>query len=134
MRVTKDFAFEAAHRLSNYKGKCERIHGHNYVVRVTCEGTILDEAGILVDFNRIKQAVTDLIDVDFDHKLILNTADKINTDISTVIPNDWIVWVDYNPTAENMAKHFLDILRTQIKEVKEVTVYETPDSYATASF
>ncbi|MCX8013850.1 MAG: 6-carboxytetrahydropterin synthase, partial [Rectinema sp.] len=46
--------FAAAHHLAHYKGKCERPHGHNYVVRVWVSGRNLEEGGMLVDFGDIK--------------------------------------------------------------------------------
>ena len=38
MLLTKDFTFDAAHNLVNYHGKCERLHGHTYRLRVVIEG------------------------------------------------------------------------------------------------
>lgn len=52
IRVEADFA--AAHYLSEYHGKCERLHGHNYRVRAYAKGTELGEGGMLVDFGVLK--------------------------------------------------------------------------------
>ena len=40
--VTVEDTFSAGHYLRNYHGKCEKPHGHNYRVRVTLSGEILD--------------------------------------------------------------------------------------------
>lgn len=133
MQVKKEFEFESAHRLSNYEGKCKRIHGHNYKMIVLCEADELDERGILVDFGDIKKVAKEFIVEQFDHKLILKQGTTQNIKIAEAIEDDWIVWVDYNPTAENMAKHFLEIMRKHIPSVKSVEVFETPDSSAIAS-
>ena len=52
IRVEADFA--AAHYLSEYHGKCERLHGHNYTVRAYAKGAELGEGGMLVDFGALK--------------------------------------------------------------------------------
>jgi hypothetical protein len=36
--VTVEDTFSSGHFLRNYKGKCEKPHGHNYKVRVTLRG------------------------------------------------------------------------------------------------
>ena len=48
--VTVEDTFSSGHFLRNYKGKCEKPHGHNYKVRVTLRGETLDHAGLLLDF------------------------------------------------------------------------------------
>ena len=50
--VTVEETFSAGHYLRNYHGKCEKPHGHNYRVRVTLSGEELDQAGLLLDFQR----------------------------------------------------------------------------------
>ncbi|MHB8877215.1 MAG: 6-pyruvoyl trahydropterin synthase family protein, partial [Myxococcaceae bacterium] len=35
MELSVDFHFSSAHRLPYYNGACARLHGHNYVLRVT---------------------------------------------------------------------------------------------------
>ena len=46
--------FAAAHRLENFKGKCESLHGHNWKVEVFLVGKALDSAGLLMDFGVVK--------------------------------------------------------------------------------
>lgn len=53
--------FSAAHFLSNYQGKCEKLHGHNYKVRLWVRGTELDAAGMLADFSLLKKALKEAI-------------------------------------------------------------------------
>ena len=52
-------AFEAAHRVVNYPGKCDRLHGHNWKVEAVVRGTKLDELGMLVDFKAEELAKSD---------------------------------------------------------------------------
>lgn len=68
--LSKEFAFEAAHHLPNYIGKCASPHGHSYRVRVVliAEVASQDRAGILVDFDVLKAAVHACILDRYDHK------------------------------------------------------------------
>ncbi|MCF7928232.1 MAG: 6-carboxytetrahydropterin synthase QueD [Spirochaetales bacterium] len=65
-QVRTEDHFAAAHFLASYHGKCERVHGHNYRVRLTCEGQELDEGGMLVDFGVLKQALKTVL-LELDH-------------------------------------------------------------------
>ena len=39
-------AFEAAHRLVDYPGKCNRLHGHSWIVEMSVSGDKLDNIGL----------------------------------------------------------------------------------------
>jgi 6-pyruvoyltetrahydropterin/6-carboxytetrahydropterin synthase len=67
MFVTKEFTFAAAHSLSKYHGKCERLHGHNYRLRVTVQGQVQSN-GMLIDFVILKKIVKDKVFVKYDHQ------------------------------------------------------------------
>lgn len=55
--VTKEsFVFSAAHFITFAGNVCERLHGHNYGVRVAVEGP-LDENRYVVDFIALRDAV-----------------------------------------------------------------------------
>ena len=47
-------AFEAAHFIRGYAGKCARLHGHNWEVIAIVRGSELDELGMLIDFKILK--------------------------------------------------------------------------------
>jgi len=49
--------FQAAHYLKNYKGKCEKIHGHTFLIEVEIKITELNDAGIGIDFTEIKKII-----------------------------------------------------------------------------
>ena len=53
MLLCRDFKFDAAHNLIHYHGKCERLHGHTYHLRVTLEGEP-DSEGMIYDFVDLK--------------------------------------------------------------------------------
>jgi len=102
--------FHAAHFLKEYKGKCEKIHGHTFRVEVQLEVKELDKQGIGIDFTEIKKKLVKILP---DHTF-LNDA------------------YDFNPSAENLARHFFYELKNHFP-VKEVTVWESENAAATYS-
>ena len=102
--------FSAAHYLREYKGKCEKVHGHTFEVEVAVRARELDRTGIGFDFTGIKKALAALLP---DHTL-LNEA------------------LPFNPSAENLARHFYGELR-KTYPVESVTVWESEDASATYS-
>ena len=69
MLLCRDFKFDAAHNLIHYHGKCERLHGHTYRLRVTLEGEP-DAEGMIFDFAELKRAVNELVLDSLDHAYI----------------------------------------------------------------
>jgi len=110
--VTVEQPFSAAHYLKDYPGKCANVHGHNYRVQVTVEGEPLDQLGMVVEFEVIKQALKPWMDK-FDHGFL-----------NEIPPFDMV-----NPSAENLAKFFYDEVARAIGEstarVCCVRVFET---------
>lgn len=67
MLVCRDFDFEASHQLPLHPGRCRRLHGHSYRLRVACQAPIDARTGIAIDFGDIKRVVRErVIDV-LDH-------------------------------------------------------------------
>ncbi|MFN7925502.1 MAG: 6-carboxytetrahydropterin synthase QueD [Bryobacteraceae bacterium] len=113
--VTQSFA--AAHQLRGYKGKCERLHGHNYRVEVTAAGEKLDGIGLLLDFVHLKAALRE----------VMEPLDHYN--LNEVPPFDRI-----NPSAENIAWHICTEVQRRLGEVgrvSQVKVWETDCCVAT---
>jgi len=71
VRVEADFA--AAHFLSHYEGKCERLHGHNYKVRAFARAPELGPGGMLLDFGELKGALRAVL-ANLDHSLLNDVA------------------------------------------------------------
>lgn len=118
--VTVEDTFAAGHYLRNYKGKCEKPHGHNYKVRITLAGRELDKAGLLLDFKDLREVIKHVIDR-LDHQMI----------------NDLEPFTRVNPSAENLAKYFYDETNARLSgsaegrvRVKDVTVFETDSTTA----
>src|SRR5207237_2337698 len=101
-RVTREIYFCYGHRLLNYEGKCRYLHGHNGRAVITLAAEALDSLGMVVDFSRIKRVVSSWIDAQLDHRMILHKDDPV---LPTLKQQDEPVFlVDFNPTAENIAK------------------------------
>ena len=118
--VTVEDTFAAGHYLRNYKGKCEKPHGHNYKIRVTLAGAELDNAGLLLDFKDLREVMKHVIER-LDHQMI----------------NEIEPFTMINPSAENLAKYFYDQSNGKLKSVtngrvrvKDVTVFETDTTTA----
>src|SRR6056297_1647512 len=114
--VSKEqFVFSAAHFITFAGDICERIHGHNYGVRVAVEGP-LDENRYVVDFIALRDAVlaeTGRLDhhviLPRDHAEIRQTRDETETiarlrERRWVFPNeDCVILPVVNTTAEQIA-------------------------------
>jgi len=119
--ITVEDTFAAGHFLRDYKGKCEKPHGHNYKVRVTMHGRELDRAGLLVDFKDLREVMRAVIER-LDHQMI----------------NELEPFTRVNPSAENLAKYFYEETNANLVrathgrvKVKDVTVWETDTTTAT---
>lgn len=135
MQATKQFKFEAAHRLvSSYSKKCQSIHGHSYLCRVTLEEPNLNEDGMVMDFGEVKEKLIHLFDA-WDHSLMLWSKDplcKIMVAGNEIVPQR-MIFVDYNPTAENMAFHVYRACVELDLPVATVEIQETATGWATAN-
>ena len=128
-RVTREIEFCYGHRLLNYDGKCKYLHGHNGKAVIVLENESLDDRGMLVDFSDIKKEVATWIDLNLDHRMILNKADPFAQYF--LQQGEPVFLIDANPTAENIAKLIFDFARSQKLPVLEVSLWETFKSYAT---
>ncbi len=86
-------AFEAAHRLVNYPGKCNRLHGHSWIVEMSVSGDKLDKIGMVADFKTLKSMLMEELDA-MDHQYL----------------NELEQFIEINPTAENIAQYIYNKL------------------------
>ena len=99
--VTKRIEVSGSHHLTlPYPSKCAAVHGHNWIITVTCEANHLNESGMVMDFAEIKEVVMQL-----DHDDINQV---LEVDLGTAL----------NPTAENIAKWIADKLGPRCKRVE----------------
>jgi 6-pyruvoyltetrahydropterin/6-carboxytetrahydropterin synthase len=118
LEVTRIFSFDAAHRLEDYVGKCNNLHGHTYRLELTVRGTP-DHRGIVMDFGDLKRIFQEHYEPILDHKYLNESLPMVNT------------------TAENLAIWFFDHweakVRPQYPDVTPVRlrIWETENAYVT---
>lgn len=127
-RITREVSFSYGHRLFPYQGKCARLHGHNARLLVTLGSEGLDEAGMVRDFADVKGALAGWLDGTLDHRLVLHRDDPAVAALRGI--GESIYSVDWNPTAENLARHIYESLRALGLPVVEVELHETDNCSA----
>ncbi len=110
--------YDSAHFLVNYHGKCERLHGHRYVVEVALEVEELNEGGLAFDFVDLKRELRALAD-GLDHENL----------------NDLPAFENLETSAENQARYFFEELRKRLPDdlaggLLYARVWETPTQWA----
>lgn len=138
-RISKEFSFSMGHRLSCHDGLCKNFHGHNYKVIVGLKSPTLNLNGMVMDFGDLKGICSHFFK-QFDHAMMIHKSDHDKfMKLQHVMPFLKVISVSYEPTAENMARHFYDYLKAEVAkytgeaEVDYVTIYETDTSQATYS-
>ena len=110
--------FSAAHQLKGYKGKCERLHGHNWKVQVHVIAEKLNEIDIAIDFHEMKSLTNEVVSA-LDHSVL----------------NEIFPFTEKNPSSENIAKWVYDSLSKKIQnetiQLSAVTVWESENTSAT---
>ncbi|MEZ5940560.1 MAG: 6-carboxytetrahydropterin synthase [Planctomycetaceae bacterium] len=128
-RVSQEIEFCYGHRLLNYSGKCRHLHGHNARAVIVLEGEGLDERGMLVDFTDIKIHLKTWIEEELDHRMILCHDDPVVPMLRE--SGEPMFLIDSNPTAENIARLIYNRAQVCGFPVVEVSLWETPRSWAT---
>jgi len=118
LNIRKEFS--AAHRLREYQGQCEALHGHNWKVDIFAAAVKLNKTGMAADFKDLKRCLNDILE-ELDHTYL----------------NDLAYFKKYNPTSENIAKYIFDELKPQLARFKvrltKVTVWESDNANASYS-
>ena len=140
--VSKEFTFEAAHRLTSREaGACAAAHGHSYRVKVTVSGPIDPETGMVMNFRELDSVGSYIKGLD--HRLILCSSDPLLKVVGEAQrQKDELSGLRFcvmkgmgDPTAENIA---LAIFKWAMKSsltgvVESVTVWETLRCSATVT-
>ena len=109
--------FAAAHQLRGFRGKCEKLHGHNWKVEVSLSGEELNNAGLLIDFREVKEATHRILE-ELDHSFL----------------NELPHFKDQNPSSENIAVYIFEKLSSTLNnnqvKVTKVTAWESDSARA----
>ena len=127
-QVSKSVSFCYGHRLINYSGKCQHLHGHNARAVITLESGTLDERGMVEDFSEVKRLVWEWLEREIDHTLLLHKDDPVLPLLQGA--GERVKSVDGNPTAEVIARMIYEFVADRGYPVTEVTVWETDTSRA----
>ena len=133
-RLKTAAAFDSAHFLAGYNGKCANLHGHHWMIEVEAGQEHLQQTGekrgMEIDFGDLKKTVRALAD-HYDHALIYEAGSLKAATLAALQDEQFrLIEVPYRPTAENFARAFFETLTAQGLPVLRVTVYETPDNCA----
>ena len=110
-KISMDFGFSAAHHLPMSKGRCEKVHGHNYKLRVTLAGEPDPRTGMIMDFYALQEVV---------EKRVISELDHTNL-------NDLLE----NPTAELIAAWIWRRLEEDLPELFELILWEVTECFVT---
>jgi len=115
----KIFAFDAAHYLPDYPGKCASMHGHTYKLEVVISrpdgGINSGESGdgMVLDFSDFNKMVKETVLDKVDHKVL----------------NDVF---SFQATSENIAGHFFELIKEECKKydlkLEKVALWESRTS------
>ncbi|NLZ30032.1 MAG: 6-carboxytetrahydropterin synthase [Methanomicrobiales archaeon] len=131
-RIYKEIFFEATHRLIHYRGKCFRLHGHQWRVEVWVEGAVDERTGIVLDYNCIKEVIGR-----FDHQVILNIDDPM---VASIEAFHQVITTPGDPTSELLAGLIADMINAEAAQqgldarVERIRVWESTSCYAERTY
>jgi len=147
MLITKEFTFDSAHQLTDYYGKCERMHGHTYKLQVTLEGEV-QKNGLMIDFVVLKRIVKKHVLDKLDHHVLNDVVDNPSAE-------NLVVWIwdqlkdlqsllNEEASDPNLAEHIKKLLKEKDRDADlakvefdkalrlyEIKLWETPNSWIT---
>ena len=113
--VTIKKSFSAAHLLKEIGGKCEELHGHNFLVEISVVSESLNSEGLLIDFRVVKRWTDEVLE-QLDHKYL----------------NEIEYFKSINPSSEQLARFLYDRISEKSRQTKvtlsRVTVWESDNS------
>ena len=113
--VTIKKSFSAAHLLKEIGGKCEELHGHNFLVEVSVASESLNSEDLLIDFRVVKRWTDEVLEL-LDHKYL----------------NDIEYFKNINPSSEQLARFLYDRISEKSRQAKvtlsRVTVWESDNA------
>ena len=162
-QIQRTIGIDAGHRIPTHGSKCKNVHGHRYTIEAHCtaEETIKGggQSGMLLDFGFLKDEMMAQIDFYCDHGFIIWVEDELlvlflgSAARAAEVRNhvdrggNFMPWllgegdtamgklyvVDFIPTAENLAKHWYDLLSSRVSfrsgnaaKLHKIVVHETP--------
>jgi len=110
-QLSKEYLFEAAHKLPHHDGKCQRLHGHSWKMRVIVAGDQVEmfgpKSGMLMDYADISKVVKPIVEGYLDHHYLNDTTGL------------------ENPTSENLAIWLYHLIKPQLPLLVSIEIDET---------
>ena len=126
--LTRVERFSAGHRLHNrcldsqtnsqLYGKCNRIHGHNYRLKVTVKGSVDPVTGMVMDMTLLKKIISETVMDSLDHK-------HVDEDVAYFKDNKVV------STAENIAVHIWTVIQDKLPPsvaLDQIKLHETDNN------
>ncbi len=117
--ITVEDEFAAAHRLDDYAGNCEHLHGHNWKVQASFRCKELNSLGLAIDFRVARKILKEALKP-FDHSYL----------------NSLVEFANYNPSCEHIcqtlyfriAELLLENESTRHVQISSIRVWESSGS------
>ncbi len=127
-------AFDGAHFLTDYYGKCENLHGHRWRVVAYIGKEALETAGthkdMVLDFSVFKHTVRAVAE-ELDHTFLVEEGSLKPETIACLESEGFDLTVlPFRTTAENLATYLFERIAAFGLPATCVEVYETPNNCA----
>ncbi len=107
--------FSAAHFIPSHD-KCSRLHGHDYAIDITVEGS--EDGGFIIDFDLLKQKAGEVLYL-MDHKVLV----PLEQEIVKHRDDGKTIHVEYNGKAFSLAKEDVFFVPCSITSSEEMVGY-----------
>jgi 6-pyruvoyltetrahydropterin/6-carboxytetrahydropterin synthase len=129
-----EYHFDSAHFLTDYYGKCENLHGHQWRVVASIQQVDLrtdaSMRDMVLDFSAFKKAVRDICD-SLDHTFLVEEGSLKPETIAALQAEGFnLTTLPFRTTAENLARYIFEQLAAQNLPVWQVEVDETKSNRA----
>lgn len=135
--LSTEYWFDSAHFLTDYNGKCENLHGHQWrvtvYVRASELGAFGTEKDMVVDFATLKRIVREECDA-LDHTFLVEEGSLAPATMDALAAEGFSLTVlPFRTTSENLARYLFERLAARGLPVSRVDCNETPNNRASFS-
>jgi 6-pyruvoyltetrahydropterin/6-carboxytetrahydropterin synthase len=125
-KVSRYHDISCGHRVVGHEHKCRFLHGHNYRIHFHCRNKLnksLDDVGRVVDFSIINSKLCEWLESHWDHRMLIWNEDPMLLSLQQLDKTS-IAVVPFNPTAENLAKHLVEVVAPEQFNNSDIEIYQ----------